>query len=311
MSRRKPQAPIKRVAPPQGAAPTGYIEELYQQKLRESVPPRNPALTYEKFLTLFARTMVQYEYASAEEIPEFERLVQRRPMADGPMSAQQFADVLCMWTLHYKTDLDPTPAVGTFSRLDLLILFINTVSRLKGLGLRVGPSRIPGAGNGLFATRRWTQGDLVTYYGGYYASVDLFECLDFADEHRSYIVTVPIQYGGGIRDAQIGFRLCDMGRWANSSTAPETQNLDLLVIPGSNPPAFEMFAKRDIEEGEELLWDYGQFMRFPPVAAVECSICDQLAALSMCSACEAPICDMECHRVHARVVHARARNAKK
>lgn len=284
MSRRKSQ-PTKRLAP---SSEEQKYNHAHHTTALAHIPPSPSHLTYPDFQTFYMQVMAHYTLGSTNIIPELEAISPRAKMANAPISNQQFATMLCHWTLYYKSDLQ------RFSRE--LIAFINAGARLNELGLRVDPSNIPGAGNGLFATRGFNANQFITQYGGYYATADFFEILDLPAEAatREYLITIPPEHGGGIRDALVGFRLCDMGRWSNHTSADKA-NVYTEVIPNSHPPAFQLVTLREIQAGEELVWDYGNKMQF---GSIQCSICERLSALSMCSACEMPICGRVCQLDH-------------
>lgn len=292
MSRRKPQAAaVRRVRPAeeeqqQEEERAPFNPDIYRRALKR-MPQPPPGLQYETFWTFRSRIMLQYVYGSGETIPSLEALFPREKRPNAPLTRAHFADMLCHWTLHYKSDLDRFQS-------DIIAL-ANAGAELNNLGVRIGPSTIPGAGMGLFATRAFRVGESITAYGGYYASVDFFEILDIPGL-RDYVIAIPPEFGGGIRDARVGFRLCDMGRWSNSAS-DDKKNAWTFIIEGSSPPAFEVGAARDIAAGEEILWDYGQHMRFDQ-KPVECSICTRLAALTMCGACAEPVCGPACQQQH-------------
>jgi hypothetical protein len=149
---------------------------------------------------------------------------------------------------------------------------------------------------GLFTTKPFVHGQAITTYGGYYSTVDFFETLNLPQEHRNYLVAIPHQFGGGIRDAQVAFRLCDMARWANHTTDPKRLNAKIHIIDGSNPPDFVLVAVGNIPQNTEILWDYGPDMRFD---AVNCAICQSINTRTMCVACELPLCGRACQKTHS------------
>lgn len=293
MNRRKSQPPKRTttttITPPEE---TIFSAEVYRNRL--SKLPRYDNLTYPTFVTFFARLAIQYTYGSSKTIEELERLFEReKNVQGGPVTREDFAHIICNWTLYYKSEME------RFQKE--IIAVINAGAALSNLGLEVRPSTIQGAGNGLFTTRSWRAGQRLTGYGGYYCSVDAFELLDSKDS-REYVLAIPLSHGGGIRDAQVGFRLCDMGRWSNS-ISNNLQNTFTRVTPGSMPPELEFVAARDLQVGEEILWDYGDKMRFLATTMMECSICTQLETLHMCSKCEKPICGNVCQKMHAKESH--------
>ena len=121
----------------------------------------------------------------------------------------------------------------------------------------VGKSRIPNAGNGLFAKRSFKKGELVCTYGGH--------LVDFTDAryiHPMYIVN--FENGRGFKlvgDNEGG----DCGHFANAvhPAAPEiVQNAKFCISDEKKYLAnqrgrFNIYATRDILLGEEIIVNYG------------------------------------------------------
>ena len=69
-------------------------------------------------------------------------------------------------------------------------------------GVKIGPSKIPAAGNGLFANRDFAQGDVVAvYFGDVYSETDLVKRLQF--EGSSYLQTVSTSLINGSVDPPV------------------------------------------------------------------------------------------------------------
>lgn len=281
MSRRKP-AVTKRMA----EVDPDFDADTYEVALA-AVSRNPPGLSYPGFQTFYNQIRVRYVYGSSQVIPTLEALFPRTPgLKNGPNTPEDFARMLCEWTLYYKSDL--------VRFKNELIALANAGAELKQLGTRIAESTLLNAGMGLFATRKFKPAQFITAYGGYYCSVDIFELLNL--QGREYVLAIPPAYGGGFRDDQVDFRLCDMGRWSNSASGINA-NAYAHIIEGSSPPAFEIVALREIEVGEEIFWDYGEKMQFD-LEPVQCSICEQMKTLSMCSRCEDPICGRSCQLEH-------------
>lgn len=254
------------------------------------IPPEPPGLNYPTFQRFYRQIQAKYMFGSHALIPSLERIFPRQSRGSGPITNEDFARELCEWTLYYKSDL--------VNWKDQVIAFINAGSELNNFGLRVGKSTIPNAGMGLFTTKEFVDGEVITKYGGYYSTVDFLEILDLPLEHRNYLVAIPKDNGGGIRDAQVAFRLCDMARWANHTTEPTHLNAAIRVIPNSHPPDFELIAIGNISANTEILWNYGIGMPFVAVN-MNCAICENVDTRTMCGACGTPLCGRTCQRKHS------------
>jgi hypothetical protein len=130
---------------------------------------------------------------------------------------------------------------------------------LRGQHLEVKDSTIPGAGLGLFATRRFMRGEAITMMGG-----KLVRTPDPNYEGRYAIELtfrspaypeVPVYLNG-----ELGFWLSDAGRWSNSIPGGSRHNntviQEKLIIP---PAGIQVFlqATSDIQAGDEIFTDYG------------------------------------------------------
>lgn len=132
---------------------------------------------------------------------------------------------------------------------------------LKGLrNLVIQRSRIRNSGLGLFASGHrnpvFRRGSLIIEYAG--------ELINDHEMKRRYgELTAP--YGVGLTSENgsltlDGACLRGPGAFANHATGLET-NADLLVMPGSTK-RIGVYAKRDIEDGEEIFIDYGPSYEF-------------------------------------------------
>jgi len=126
---------------------------------------------------------------------------------------------------------------------------------LARLSLFVQPT--PLKGNGLFARTRLNAGAYIFDYEG--------ELLDLVEYHQ--------RYPGGVSDYTIGIKLRDgqmrfidgadplrsgLARFINhSSKQPNVKRCTVLNGPDGKPRVL-MYTSREIEAGEELLWDYGK-----------------------------------------------------
>ena len=257
----------------------------------------SPKLTYPALSHFMNTLSTHYRRAAASDLPELEAIVGRRIITRGGVLPRAFfVELLNTWTLYYVRDVR--------GNRELVVALVNAAAALNNTGLRVQPSTIPQAGYGLFATRAFAAHERITDYGGYYCSVDAFEVLDLPDSERQYLLSVPDNMGGGIRDAQVCFRLGqEMGRWANHARdARINAYVEAERAPdGSGPPRMYLRALEGIEAGSEIFFYYGRLMEFEQPEqpdAVECRICLRLNALTMCGACETPVCGMPCQKRH-------------
>jgi hypothetical protein len=123
--RRKPPAPMRRVDTPE------YSKTVHQSAIA-NVPPNPANLNYDTFQRFSSLIKAHYVFGSAERIQELETLWSRQNLANAPITNKHFADMLCHWTLYYKSDL--------VRFRNNVIAFINAGSRLNNLGLRVDTS---------------------------------------------------------------------------------------------------------------------------------------------------------------------------
>lgn len=109
--------------------------------------------------------------------------------------------------------------------------------------MKVAPSRIPGAGLGLFAIKHFAEGDTIDYYIGTVYAME-------SDHQGDYTFDVRGQY---IVDA-IATQSC-LSRYINHSSLEP--NCVFKVYGRGEYPHIVVQATRDIMPGEELLIDYG------------------------------------------------------
>ena len=120
------------------------------------------------------------------------------------------------------------------------------------LGVRVAASNIAGAGDGLFATRRFERGDVVCEYG----PGRVYSSAEFAASPSAYGVRL---YRGVLdcRNTNEGF-----GRYVNAATRTSEVNCILvseakLRRGGSGKRVFVQCKRAQIQPGEELYLAYG------------------------------------------------------
>jgi len=245
---------------------------------------KNVPGTYMRFDKFIQIMQANYLFGSSEEIPALTQLFGKPNEFQGTYDKQWFVENMANWRIHYKSDLS--------NRYDIVITCVNAMSVLLGSGLQVRLSTIPNAGNGLFTTRSFAQGEILTLYGGYKSTLDVFECLDLPKEYRQYVLAKP---GSDIvYDSQIGFSMgYEMGRWINHKKGYVNARFDFSMGDPS------ITATRDLKEGEELFLDYG-----PEFGLLEmCIQCKTKTTSVMCQACRGPICGNTCHEIHCREKH--------
>jgi SET domain-containing protein len=115
----------------------------------------------------------------------------------------------------------------------------------------VAPSRIAGAGQGLFAAARIEAGTVVCFYtGDVLRTVDALRLAD-----KAYLMRLGPQTYIDAGDAE---RHGDvMARYINDSRNPARHNVRFDKRPDELRAA--VIATRDIEAGEELYVDYGRW----------------------------------------------------
>jgi len=143
-----------------------------------------------------------------------------------------------------------------------------------GGGVEVRPSRIAGAGNGLFASRAFAKGDVVTFVDGPVVSDSEVRKRDKRDPSlNTHVVTLMSHFlvVDALRSPQEGR---GGGSFANDPLHDrKLSNVQFEVCDCRDPERFNkvvvLRALRDIEQGEEILVSYGPgyWRRFPGVAA--------------------------------------------
>lgn len=253
MSRRKLLTPAKRTVTSLTEETCPFDASLLQSKLND-IKARfvNDQGTYNRFDELVQTLHAYYLWGSSEEIPILEELFGKRKINSlGPYTLEWFTGKIAGWRLYYRSDLDT-------ARYDTVVRLINAAARLLNNGLEVKTSENPAAGNGLFTTRHFPKGTILTEYGGYLSSVDALECLGLPDTYRQYVLALP-GGSGHILDAQIYFRLgYDMGRWPNSiEGTSKIANARFNFIKRDGDLHTVIEAVEDLRAGEEVLLDYG------------------------------------------------------
>jgi hypothetical protein len=246
--------------------------------------------TYERFAKFIQTIAASYIYGSNVEIPALGRLFGERQVYDprDGYELQWFIKTMSEWRVHYRSDL---------LNHSVQIQCINAVTSLSEGGLEIRQSTINEAGNGLFTTRSFDAGTILTRYGGYQSTLDVCECLGLSDEYRQYVLGVP--GSDHVFDSQIGFTLGgEMGRWINTTADGARINVhfDFSLLDTQGPV---IRASRALEKGEELFVDYGPKFRLIDT----CIQCNWKTTSVMCQACEAPICGNACHMNHCLTHH--------
>jgi hypothetical protein len=120
------------------------------------------------------------------------------------------------------------------------------------LGVRVKPSLIPGAGQGLFAAgREFDKGDVICEYLGEHMTTAAFIAMPSA---------LGVQLYRGVLDAR---RTCDgFGRYANAANTARQANAQLISerkLIGRRGSGSRIFlqATKTIRDGQEVLLKYG------------------------------------------------------
>jgi len=113
--------------------------------------------------------------------------------------------------------------------------------------------RLEGKGYGLFTDRTYKKGEYVTSYGGVWGGPEV---------EGSYVIS----WKRGSLDGEYGFLPEEKGRWINDPQTSADQSPDeLMTLENVNVLRDKrhvgFYATRPIEEGEELLWYYGDEYR--------------------------------------------------
>ena len=114
--------------------------------------------------------------------------------------------------------------------------------------VKIKPSRIPQAGNGLFSNRRFQKGELVCEYTG--KVLTLLQAIRTPD--KTYMM------GGFGLNVHLDAQECpeSMGRYINDPRNPELLNVEFVKLRDARKAL--VVATRDIEVDEELYVSYGE-----------------------------------------------------
>lgn len=119
-------------------------------------------------------------------------------------------------------------------------------------GVKIAPSKIPGAGSGLFATRDFARGAKIAPLGGRKISQETFENMyDFEDEDgEKYDPTAPYAYSSS-RPGKVNDAMCERsaGSYAND---PRDERVNARIGKAGILKAIKAIAK-----GDEIYVSYG------------------------------------------------------
>lgn len=117
-------------------------------------------------------------------------------------------------------------------------------------GVCVAPSRIRGAGDGLFAARPHARGALLAVYAG--APLRTLAALRLRD--KAYLMRLgPQCYIDAREHAGV------LARYINDACGRAWTNAEFEKRPEDAPPRALVIAARDIDAGEEIYVDYGRW----------------------------------------------------
>jgi len=127
---------------------------------------------------------------------------------------------------------------------------------LPDVKVKIAESEILGHGiNGLFAKKKFKNGDIITEYGGIRSTKKAREIR----EEQEYTITL---IDGTEIFGKYGFQIKEAGRWANGF--PWTRDTNPDAEHHNNAKAYEdlysgviVHATEDINEGDEIFMDYG------------------------------------------------------
>jgi SET domain-containing protein len=121
-------------------------------------------------------------------------------------------------------------------------------------GVQIKRSGVPGAGNGLFATRPFVRGENICPYLGDVLS------REETDERYGPENTAP--YSLEISRNRIMDSACKRGLGAWVNHAPAARTNARFVISSRNPPVVWVRATKKIPAGREILLSYGNLYNF-------------------------------------------------
>jgi hypothetical protein len=140
----------------------------------------------------------------------------------------------------------------------------------------IAPSLIPGAGDGLFASKVFREGEVVGHLGGRFISrSELTDC--------EYVAQLADCALSSVRPFSFIDARSNGGHVAKINFAPRTINnqsthfQNVRITDGCEAPFISFVASRDIANNEELLTSYGvsynyQFMELAPIRSYFCGL---------------------------------------
>jgi hypothetical protein len=206
---------------------------------------------------------------------------------------------LAKWKLSFASELSRDVFREPIARC------VNAVLAHTRQGLSIAPSRIEGAGYGLFTNvARGPADGPFAEYGGIRMSDDFYLLHNL---NGTYMIGAG---DGTYIDGELRFRLSEPARWANTTADPRYHNVVLHSSPGDSRVFLR--ASRDIAAGEELYCYYGPDYEMAglgnpkeePVAEtdapteLQCIVCGRADVEQRCSHCHVPICARACFDHH-------------
>jgi len=125
--------------------------------------------------------------------------------------------------------------------------------------LDIAINDIPGKGRGIVAQKAFSKGDFVVEYAG--DLIDLVAAKEKESEYSQDITKGCYMYYFNHRDKQYCIDATEetgrYGRLLNHSCKTPNCVTKVVMLPNQDEPRLILVAKQDIEEGTELLYDYG------------------------------------------------------
>jgi len=124
------------------------------------------------------------------------------------------------------------------------------------MGLRVCPSSIPGAGNGLFATRTFIAGERIAKYYGERLSNEEYQARYVNQEMGVYGIEIDEETVLDARrtDSGVARYACDY------HGSPLGQNAEFVIVIDADGCSVWIIALQTIRAGDEIFVDYGEEM---------------------------------------------------
>lgn len=184
-----------------------------------------------------------YFFNSADPLPE--------PEPEYAWEADQLPHVLATYKVKNVSDLR--------NHQDEIVHLINWVLSYYNSYVRLRPSRIAGAGYGVFAVSRISaDSDNVCTFGGIIMTSNVYAANDMDCGGSEYVINLA---GDTVMDGRTAFELWQVGRWCNGQPGKgwitDTPPNCVIAVPKEANVLVHAKPIVDIDAGDEIYVDYG------------------------------------------------------